>query len=94
MLSFTRKAGQGVGGAAAAYTIGLGGYVSGAAAQTDGADTSIRVAAGALPAGFILAAAAVMLAYPLTEKAFRRDRRRARRASGGSRAGPGSQSTS
>jgi glucuronide carrier protein len=33
--------------------------------------TSIRVAAGALPAGLILGAVAVMLAYPLTEKAFR-----------------------
>ncbi len=72
VLSFTRKAGQGVGGAAAAYTIGLGGYVSGAAAQPDGAETAIRVAAGALPAGFILASAAIMLAYPLSEKAFRR----------------------
>jgi len=30
VLSFTRKVGQGVGGAAAAFTIGLGGYVSGA----------------------------------------------------------------
>ena len=49
VLSFTRKAGQGIGGAAAAYTIGLGGYVSGAATQTDGALTSIRVAAGSLP---------------------------------------------
>jgi glucuronide carrier protein len=72
VLSFTRKAGQGVGGALAAYTIGLGGYVSGAATQTDDAETSIRVAAGALPAAVIVAATAVMLAYPLTEKAFRR----------------------
>ena len=72
LLSFMRKAGQGVGGAVAAYTIGLGGYVSGAAAQTGDAVTSIRVAAGALPAAVIVAATAVMLAYPLTEKAFRR----------------------
>ena len=71
MLSFTRKAGQGIGGAAAAYTIGLGGYVSGASTQTDAAVTSIRVAAGALPAAVILGATAVMLAYPLTEQAFR-----------------------
>ena len=72
VLSFTRKTGQGVGGAAAAYTIGLGGYVSGAESQPDGAETAIRVAAGALPAGFILASAAVMLAYPLSERVFRR----------------------
>jgi glucuronide carrier protein len=71
VLSFTRKAGQGVGGAVAAYTIGLGGYVSGAGSQSDEALTSIRVAAGVLPAIVILAAAAIMLAYPLTERAFR-----------------------
>jgi glucuronide carrier protein len=71
LLSFTRKAGQGVGGAVAAYTIGLGGYVSGASDQSDAAVTSIRVAAGAVPAVVILAAAAVMLAYPLSERALR-----------------------
>jgi glucuronide carrier protein len=71
VLSFTRKAGQGVGGAAAAFTIGLGGYVSGAASQSDAAERSIRVAAGALPAAVILGATAVMLTYPLTERAFR-----------------------
>jgi glucuronide carrier protein len=71
ILSFTRKAGQGIGGAAAAYTIGLGGYVSGAASQTDAAVASIKVAAGIVPAVAVAAAAAVMLAYPLTEKAFR-----------------------
>ena len=71
VLSFMRKAGQGIGGAAAAYTIGLGGYVSGAATQSDAALTSIRIAAGVLPAVAVAAAAAVMLAYPLTEKAFR-----------------------
>jgi glucuronide carrier protein len=70
-LSFTRKVGQAVGGAAAAYTIGLGGYVSGAADQTDGAVWSIRVAAGVVPAVAVAAATAVMLAYPLSEKVFR-----------------------
>ena len=72
VLSFTRKAGQGVGGALAAFTIGLGGYVAGAATQNPAAETSIRIAAGGLPAAAFLAATAVMLAYPLTEKAFRR----------------------
>jgi glucuronide carrier protein len=72
VLSFTRKAGQGIGGALAAYTIGAGGYVSGAASQSHSALTSIKVAAGAIPAGLILLATAVMIAYPLTEKAFRR----------------------
>jgi glucuronide carrier protein len=71
VLSFMRKAGQGIGGAAAAYTIGLGGYVAGAAAQSDAALTSIRVAAGIVPAVAVAAATAVMLAYPLTEARFR-----------------------
>jgi glucuronide carrier protein len=71
VLSFTRKAGQGIGGGAAAYTIGVGGYVSGATAQTDAAVTSIRIAAGVVPTVVILAATATMLAYPLTEKVFR-----------------------
>lgn len=72
VLSFTRKTGQGIGGAAAAYTIGFGGYVSGVATQSDAALTSIRVAAGIVPAVAVAAATAVMLAYPLTEQVFRR----------------------
>jgi glucuronide carrier protein len=71
VLSFTRKAGQGVGGAAAAFTIGLGGYVSDAATQSDAALASIRVAAGIVPAIAVAAAAAIMLAYPLTDERFR-----------------------
>jgi glucuronide carrier protein len=71
VLSFMRKAGQGIGGAAAAYTIGFGGYVSGVATQSDAALTSIRVAAGIVPAVAVTAATAVMLAYPLTEQVFR-----------------------
>ena len=72
ILSFTRKAGQAIGGAAAAYTIGLGGYVSGAAIQGDSAVTAIRIAAGVVPAVAIAGAVGVMLAYPLTEDAFHR----------------------
>jgi len=71
VLSFTRKVGQGIGGAAAAYTIGLGGYVSGAATQSDAAVASIKVAAGIVPAAAVAAATAVMLVYPLTETEFR-----------------------
>jgi glucuronide carrier protein len=72
VLSFMRKAGQAVGGGAAAYTIGLGGYVSGAAVQGDAAVTAIRIAAGIVPAVAIAGAVAVMLAYPLTEESFRK----------------------
>jgi len=71
VLSFTRKIGQGIGGAVAAYTIGLGGYVSGGGNQSDAAVMSIRVAAGAAPAVAILAATALMLAYPLSEATLR-----------------------
>jgi glucuronide carrier protein len=71
IFSFTRKVGQAVGAAAASYAIGIGGYVSGAASQPDGAVAAIKVAAGLLPAAFILGALAVMTAYPLTEERFR-----------------------
>jgi glucuronide carrier protein len=71
VLSFTRKAGQAVGGAAAAFTIGLGGYVSGAVAQGESAVAAIRVAAGIVPAIGVGGAAAIMLAYPLTDERFR-----------------------
>jgi glucuronide carrier protein len=72
LFSFTRKMGQALGGAAAAYTIGLGGYISGkGVVQTDSAKTAIKVAAGILPAGLILLALALMLIYPLTERVFR-----------------------
>ena len=39
--------------------------------QSDAAVTSIRVAAGVVPAVAVAAAVAVMIAYPLTEKKFR-----------------------
>ena len=71
IFSFTRKVGQALGAAAASYTIGLGGYVSGAASQPDGAVAAIKTAAGLVPAAFILGAIAVMSAYPLTEAKFR-----------------------
>ena len=86
MLSFTRKVGQALGGAAASYTIGFGGYVSGAATQSDAAVDAIKAAAGIVPAAFILVAIAIMSAYPLTEDMFRQivreaaERRAARRS--------------
>ena len=49
LFSFTRKAGQGIGGAAAAFTIGLGGYVAQSQAQPDSAVNAIKIAAGACP---------------------------------------------
>ncbi|WP_329316275.1 MFS transporter [Streptomyces sp. NBC_01278] len=71
VLSLSRKFGQAIGAAAAAYIIGLGGYQSGAAIQSDGTLTSIRIAAGAVPALVTIPAIAIMFSYPLTEKKFR-----------------------
>ena len=71
LFSFTRKMGQAIGGAAAAYTIGLGGYIADAGAQPDSALTAIRIAAGVVPAVVIGIALAIMVAYPLTESKFR-----------------------
>jgi glucuronide carrier protein len=46
-------------------------HQGGAAAQSDSAVTSIRIAAGAVPALVIIPAIALMVTYPLTEKKFR-----------------------
>jgi glucuronide carrier protein len=72
LFTFTRKMGQALGGAAAAYTIGLGGYVAGkGVVQTESAKTAIKVAAGVVPAAFIVVALVIIFFYPLTEKVFR-----------------------
>lgn len=71
VFSFVRKLGQSFGGAAAAYTIGLTGYVGGSAVQSETALWGIRAAAGIVPAGCVATAIAIMLAYPLTETRFR-----------------------
>jgi glucuronide carrier protein len=71
LFSFTRKMGQAIGGAAAAYTIGFGGYVAHADLQPDSAVTAIKIAAGVVPAVVIAIAVAIMFVYPLTETRFR-----------------------
>lgn len=70
-LSFTRKVGQGIGGALAAYGIGLGGYVARSPTQSPAALDAIRHITGWGPALFIGVGAAIMLVYPLTEERFR-----------------------
>lgn len=72
VFSFTRKIGQGVGAALAAYAIGLGGYVEGAATQPGSAVNAIKAAAGFVPAGFIVVAVIIMATYPLTEDSLGR----------------------
>jgi glucuronide carrier protein len=71
VLSFSRKVGQGIGGGIAAFGIGVGGYVAGAATQSSRAIDTIRYITGFGPALFVGIGAAIMLAYPLTEERFR-----------------------
>jgi glucuronide carrier protein len=71
VFSFTRKLGQAIGGAAAAYGLGLVGYLAGADQQSAATQDGIRYIAGFVPAIFIAIGVAIMLAYPLTEKSFR-----------------------
>ena len=71
VFSFTRKAGQAVGAAAAAYIIGIGGYVAGAATQPDSAVDAIKFANGLVPAAAFVVAIAIMIPYELTEDRFR-----------------------
>jgi glucuronide carrier protein len=71
VFSFVRKVGQALGGAAAAYTIGLAGYVGGAEVQSATALWGIRAAAGIVPIGCAAVGIAIMAFYPLTEKRFR-----------------------
>jgi glucuronide carrier protein len=66
LFSFTRKTGQAVGGALAAYALALGGYKSGAV-QTADAVLGIQVAAGAMPAIMTILAVLVMSKYKLTD---------------------------
>ena len=89
LFSFTRKTGQAVGGALAAYALALGGYKSGAA-QTAEAVFGIQVAAGAMPAILTVLAVLVMSKYKLTDALHARilTEIRARREGGGT-ADPG-----
>jgi glucuronide carrier protein len=66
LFSFTRKTGQAVGGALAAYALALGGYKSGGT-QTADAIFGIQFAAGALPAIMTILAVLVMSKYTLTD---------------------------
>jgi glucuronide carrier protein len=72
LFSFTRKLGQALGGAAAAFTLGVGGYVAAnAGKQTEEAQWAIRVACGSVPATLFFIAIVIMFFYPLTEKKFK-----------------------
>ena len=66
ILSFIRKCGQGLGGWAGAFVIGLFGYVAKAPTQSTEALQGIRLATGIVPAVLAVAATLVMLRYPLS----------------------------
>jgi glucuronide carrier protein len=68
LFSFTRKTGQAVGGALAAYALAWGGYTAGAAAQSAHAELGIRAGAGLIPVIASVIAVAIMFFYPLTDK--------------------------
>ncbi|MHA7176595.1 glucuronide transporter [Arthrobacter sp. Sr24] len=67
LFSFTRKTGQAVGGALAAFALAWGGYTAGVDQQTEQALLGIRAGAGLLPFVFAVLAMLIMIAYPLTD---------------------------
>lgn len=66
LFSFTRKTGQAVGGALAAYALAAGGYKSGTTHSAESLQ-AIQFAAGALPAIMTIFAIVVMAKYKLTD---------------------------
>ena len=86
IFSFTRKLTQSIGGAATAWALALGGYVSATAAvaapeQPESALTAIKVVFGLVPAAAAILAMIVFITYPLTDQRFRevRDETEARK---------------
>ncbi|PPL20359.1 glucuronide transporter [Microterricola pindariensis] len=67
LFSFTRKTGQAVGGALAAFSLAWGGYAAGAAEQTAHAELGIRAGAGLIPLVASAVAILFMVFYPLTD---------------------------
>ncbi|RAN72672.1 MFS transporter [Bacillus sp. SRB_336] len=67
LFSFTRKTGQAVGGALAAFALAWGGYTAGVPQQTAHALLGIRAGAGLLPMVFAVLAVVAMVLYPLTD---------------------------
>ena len=71
LFSFTRKTGQAVGGALAAFALSWGGYVAGAAQQSEAAELGIRAGAGLIPLVCSIVAVLIMFFYPLTDERHR-----------------------
>jgi glucuronide carrier protein len=68
LFSFTRKTGQAVGGAIAAYALAIGGYAANTTTQSASAEWGIRSAEGLIPAITAALAIGIMMMYPLTDK--------------------------
>ncbi len=68
LFSFTRKTGQAVGGALAAYALAIGGYAATTGHQSTSAVWAIRSAEGLIPAVMSVIAILLMAWYPLTDK--------------------------
>jgi glucuronide carrier protein len=86
IFSFTRKLTQSIGGAATAWALALGGYVSATSAvaapeQPASALTAIKIVFGLVPAAAAILAMIVFITYPLTDQRFRevRDETEARK---------------
>ncbi|WP_327063343.1 glucuronide transporter [Leifsonia sp. Root112D2] len=71
LFSFTRKTGQAVGGALAAFALAVGGYTANATVQSASAEWGIRAAEGLIPALTAAIAIGIMIAYPLTDARHR-----------------------
>jgi glucuronide carrier protein len=67
LFSFTRKTGQAVGGALAAYALAIGGYAANTTNQSASAEWGIRSAEGLIPAICAVLAVGIMALYPLTD---------------------------
>lgn len=86
IFSFTRKLTQSLGGAAGAWALAIGGYISASAtnpnpAQPESAILAVKFTIGLFPAIMALIAMLVFWKYPLTDKLFRqvRDENEARK---------------
>lgn len=87
IFSFTRKLTQSIGGAATAWALALGGYISASAVianpeQPSSALLAIKIVVGLVPAAAAIIAMIVFHLYPLTDERFRqiRDETEARKA--------------
>lgn len=90
IFSFTRKVTQSIGGAAGAWALAIGGYISASATdpnpvQPESAIMAVKFTIGLLPALCAIIAMIIFSKYPLTDTLFRqvRDENEAKKAAAG-----------